>query len=94
MKKSTVVSTYSGFVGHPGGVVDLAEGEEYAADHPLVLARPDLFAGVPAVPGPVRAVETVGAIEEVDPADVQQGGPLSTVTAAPIVRRGRKPKNV
>lgn len=91
MKPTTVVSTYSGFVGHPGGVVDLAEGEEYAVDHPLVLARPDLFVGVPAVPGPVRAVETVGEIEEVD---AEPAGPLSTVTAAPIVRRGRKPKSV
>jgi hypothetical protein len=45
--------------------VDLREGDVWAADDPLVLARPGLFADFP--PGPNFPRRTVHAIEQATP---------------------------
>lgn len=45
---SNVRAVYEGFVGHEGVPVLLHEGDEYDADHPLVVARPELFTDPPA----------------------------------------------
>lgn len=48
---SKVFSVYAGFVGHDGVPTLLSEGDEYEADHSLVLAHPELFTE----PEPVKA---------------------------------------
>jgi len=52
-----VRSTFDGFVGHAGGEVLLRGGDEYEVDHPLVVARPDLFTEPPAPEVPEAAAE-------------------------------------
>lgn len=39
------------FVGFKGDSVRIAEGDEYADDHPLVVAYPGMFVDVPRKPG-------------------------------------------
>lgn len=86
-----VKAQMTGFIGINGRAVHIEEGDEFDADHEVVLGRPDVFG----IPGPVRAVETVGEIEEIEPASEDVlNEPLSTENAAPIVRRAHKPKSV
>lgn len=47
---SKVLATYDGFVGLESVPVLLATGDEYDSDHPLVVARPELFTEAPAEP--------------------------------------------
>lgn len=64
-------------VGHGGVVVHVRIGEVWAADDPLVAARPDLFA-----PAPTRVRTTT------DPAGVRSGT-VEQATARPGERRAR-----
>lgn len=91
---STVRATVTAFVGHNGVTVALVEGDEYDHTHSLVQAQPQLFTGTgpgrDLTPGPVRAVETVGEIEDADLlADVQTDVPsgMTTVTGPPAKPR-------
>ncbi len=51
---SKVTATYSGFVPVDGVPVQLQDGDEYEADHPLVVARPELFTEPEPEPEPVK----------------------------------------
>ncbi len=51
---SKVTATYSGFVPVDGVPVQLQDGDEYEADHPLVQARPELFTEPEPAPAPVK----------------------------------------
>lgn len=65
---SKVNATFGGFVGHEGVPVLLAVGDEYEADHPLVMARPELFTKPPEPKQPKQA-ETKRDPEPKPPAD-------------------------
>ena len=51
---TTVKSVCDGFVAVDGVPVLLSPGDEYESDHPLVVARPDLFDAPP--PEPKRPI--------------------------------------
>jgi hypothetical protein len=89
---STVRVVFGAFIGHEGKNVQLVEGDEWESDHPVVVARPELFAWH--VPGPVRAVQTVGPIEEADPQPLAEGASTSGMTteSGPPARRPRARK--
>lgn len=55
---SKVKATMDGFVGHNGVPVQLHSGDVYDAEHPLALARPDLFEEV--LEAPKRPILTRG----------------------------------
>jgi hypothetical protein len=58
---STVIATYSGFVGHNGVPVQLHDGDEYDSSHPLVQANPHMFGEPAKVVGKATAAKTTPA---------------------------------